>query len=197
MLFLQNLKYLAVYYDGYRKINHITNVGGIIQPPGITRKWRCSFMFEYDYTKEYGLPMDESLKQMRIRKHPMQLGGDMVVIDQLEKFGTIRIYENTGETLYMPADMEACGMECNKEVVQAAEMRVTVFPDEKKVQVDRIYCEYGYNDELVPALLEQAMNFAGFYNYRLSILDLRKKHKRQERPAFSRGRFLADSMLGY
>lgn len=151
-------------------------------------------MLDYEHGKEYGLPMDESLRLMRIRRYPVQLGENMIVVDRLEASGTIRIYENTGGALNVPMDMDAYGMECNTNVVKVAEISVSVTSEEKRVELDRLYCEYGYNDELVPALLDQVMNFADFYNYRFSI-DLRKKHKHQAQLAFSRGRAIAARML--
>lgn len=147
-------------------------------------------MLDYDYTKEYGLPMNESLRLMRIKKYPVQLSENMIVIDQLEFSGTIKVYENIGGTIQMPIGI--CDIECNRDVVQIAEIRVLVFKDGRYVQLDRLFCEYGYGDEIAPVLLEQVINFADFYNYKFRISDPLKK---QKQPTFCRGRVIADILL--
>lgn len=149
-------------------------------------------MLEFDYTKEYRLPMDISLRMMRIRKHPIKFDENMVIEDQLEATGTIKVYEKNGGNLHMPMDTDTHDVECNTDVVQIAELKVSIFHDEKRVHLDKLYCEYGYSDELAPLLLEQAVNFADFYNYEFRFLDLRKKRKQ---PAFSKGRAIADMMI--
>lgn len=55
----------------------------------------------FNGTKEFGLPMDESLRPMRIRINLVRLGEGLVCNDQLESKGVIRIREHTGATLYV------------------------------------------------------------------------------------------------
>lgn len=58
-------------------------------------------MLNYDYTKEYSLPIDTSLKTMRIRLSPsIELEYEnMYVVDMLEESGVFRIMEHIGNTL--------------------------------------------------------------------------------------------------
>lgn len=151
-------------------------------------------MLDFDCTKEYGLPMEESLRPMRIRKHPVQLNENMIFWDRLETLGIIRIFENTGGALNLSVDIDTCGMECITNAVQLAEIKVLVFTDQRKVQLDRLYCEYGYDEELVPVLLEQVINFSDFYNYMFCIPNL-KGHKQQAQSAFGRGKAIAAQMF--
>lgn len=145
-------------------------------------------MLEFERTQEYGLHIDKSLKAMRIKKCPIQLRGNMVVADELESSGRIRIFENTGGVLYLQTD--DCDMDYDANLVQIAEIAVSVHEDERKVELEKIYCEYGYNEELVPVLLEQVINFADFYNYGFSVPVSQKK---QWKPSeFSRGRAIAN-----
>lgn len=55
----------------------------------------------FNGTKEFGLPMDESLRPMRIRINPIRLGEGLVCNDQMESRGVIQILEHTGDTLYV------------------------------------------------------------------------------------------------
>lgn len=61
-------------------------------------------MLDFDYTKEYSLPMDESLRPMRIKRNPVQLEDGLICNDQLEAKGTIQIMEHTGGGLYIQVD---------------------------------------------------------------------------------------------
>ena len=184
--------FIGLCYNEGRKINHIVDVAGIIRSPIIMRG--DLFMLDFDCIKEYGLPIEESLRSMRIRKYPVQLNENMIFLDRLESLGTINILENTGGVLNLPVDMEPCGMEHITNAVQVAEIKISVFQDERKVQLDRLYCEYGYDEELVPVLLEQVINFSDFYNYMFCIPNL-KVHKQQARSAFGRGKAIAAQML--
>lgn len=150
-------------------------------------------MFEYDQSKKYGLPMDGSLRALRLRKYPVQLGEGIIMADQLESLGTIRIFESISGAGNVPVD--AVNVEYGMNAVQVAEMAVSVSQDEGMVHLNRIYCEYGYEDELVPVLMEQLMNFADFYDFMLSST-IRKKHKRQEEAVYSRGKAVAKLIFG-
>lgn len=133
-------------------------------------------MLDFDYTKEYSLPMDESLRPMRIKRNPVQLEDGLICNDQLEAKGTIQIMEHTGGGLYIQVD--SSGMDWSDNAVMVAEITVSVDLEKREVHVKKIYYEYG-QDELVPILMGQVLNFADFYNCRLCISDLHKAGKLQ------------------
>ncbi|MDE7203163.1 MAG: hypothetical protein K2O91_14955 [Lachnospiraceae bacterium] len=145
-------------------------------------------MLDFDYTKEYSMPMEESLRPMRIKKNPIQLEEGLVCNDQLEAKEIIQIMEYTGGSLYIQVDPNGAEQENN--VVMVAEVTVLIDPEERVVKINRIYHEYGH-DELVPILLGQVLNFADFYNCSISISDPRKARKLaiSRGNIFSGGRF--------
>lgn len=140
------------------------------------KKGRDCIMLIYDYKKEYSLPIEPSLKAMRIRMSPpVQLENEnMFIVDTLEESGIFRIMEHVGGTLCMPTDADNIGG-CTTNVVSIAEVRVSVLPETKEVKVDRIIFEYGY-EELVHILMQRILFFANFYDCKVSILNLNKKH---------------------
>ena len=142
-------------------------------------------MLDFDYTKEYSLPMDESLRTMRIKRNPVRLEEGLVCNDQLESKGVIQIMEYTGGGLYIQIDPNSNSTEQTSNVVMVAEITVDIDLGEREVHVKRIYYEYGH-DELVPILLGQVVNFADFYNCRISISDPRKAGKLASQLAISR-----------
>lgn len=120
--------------------------------------------------------MDESLRVMRIKKNPIWLKEDIICNDQIESKGIIQILEYTGGGLFIPVDH--FGMEQDTNAVMVAEMKVSVFLENRKVHIDRIYHEYGY-EELVSILMEQVLNFADFYCCSISFSDWWKNKKLQ------------------
>lgn len=133
-------------------------------------------MLNYDYTKEYSLPIDTSLKTMRIRLSPsIELEDEnMYVVDMLEESGVFRIMEHIGNTLCMPTDAEQAG---TANAVFLAEIKVSVLPERKDIiKVDSIIYEFGY-DELIHILVQRVLYFANFYGYEVSILNLKKNHQ--------------------
>lgn len=133
-------------------------------------------MLNYDYTKEYSLPIDTSLKTMRIRLSPsIELEYEnMYVVDMLEESGVFRIMEHIGNTLCMPTDAEQAD---TANAVFLAEIKVSVLPEMKDIiKVDSIIYEFGY-DELIHILVQRVLYFANFYGYEVSILNLKKNHQ--------------------
>lgn len=133
-------------------------------------------MLNYDYTKEYSLPIDTSLKTMRIRLSPsIELENEnMYVVDMLEESGVFRIMEHIGNTLCMPTDAEQAD---TANAVFLAEIKVSVLPEMKDIiKVDSIIYEFGY-DELIHILVQRVLYFANFYGYEVSILNLKKNHQ--------------------
>lgn len=128
-------------------------------------------MIDVDFTKEYRLPISESLRKMRFQRSTMDCGQNIFVEDRLESEGIIKIYEYIGGTFYLPINANEMNIFRNH-VVPIAGISVTIV-DEEKVQIDKIFCEYGY-DEYIPKIMEQIMNFADFYGLKVSILDLEK-----------------------
>lgn len=134
-------------------------------------------MQNYDFKKEYGLPIEPSLRSMRIKKSPkIQLENEnMFIVDNLESTGIIRIMEHLSGTLYTP--VESDGMdECPTNAVLLAEIRVSGLTETKTIKVDSIMCEYGF-DDLAHTLMLQVLYFAKFYDCTVSILNLKKQHR--------------------
>lgn len=132
-------------------------------------------MLNYDYTKEYSLPIDTSLKTMRIRLSPsIELENEnMYVVDMLEESGVFRIMEHIDNTLCMPTDAEQAD---TANAVFLAEIKVSVLPERKDLRVESIIHLYGY-DDLDHILMQKVLFFADFYGYKVSILNLKKKQR--------------------
>lgn len=129
-------------------------------------------MLEFNCTKKCSLPMDESLRSMRIKQNPVQLEEGVICNDQLESRGVIQLMEYTGGGLYIPIDN--LDMEQDANVVMVAEIRVSVFLEERRVHIDRIFHEYGH-EELVAVLVGQVLNFADFYCCSVSFSNRKDK----------------------
>ena len=145
------------------------------------KEWCVIMRAEFDSTKECSLPMEESLRPMRIRSNPVRIGEGLVCNDQLESRGIIQILEHTGDTLYVMADTSGMIPEM-VEAVMVAEVKISVCLRRREVYIDRIFHEYGQGG-LVPVLLEQVQGFADFYCCRVCITDRRKAKKPQFRAA--------------
>lgn len=132
-------------------------------------------MLNYDYKKEYSLPIEPILRAMRIKMSPpAQLENEnMFVVDDLESSGVIKIIEHISGTLCMPIEVDKMGG-CTANDVLLAEIRVSVLIESKEIKIDRIIFEYGY-DELVHILIQRVLFFSDFYNCKVSILNLKKK----------------------
>lgn len=128
-------------------------------------------MMDIIFEQGYRLPISDSLKTMRLARCPLDGGDNIFVDDRLESDCFIKIYEYLGGTFYIPAD--ANEMNQYSKVVSIAGISVSVFEEDEIVQVDKIFCEFGY-DEFTTKLMKQVMNFADFYGLKVSILDLRK-----------------------
>ena len=131
-------------------------------------------MLNYDYKKEYSLPIEATLRPLRLKMSPpVQLENEnMFVMDELES-GIIRVMEHIDGTLCMP--IETDGINSSTNVVTLAEIKVSVNPETKKVQVGRFSFEYGF-DDLIHVLMERILYFAKFYDCTVSILNLKKQH---------------------
>ena len=132
-------------------------------------------MRNYDFKKEYSLPIEPSLRSMRIKKSPkIQLENEnMFVVDNLESAGIIKIMEHFSGTLYTPVESDGID-ECPANAVILAEIRVSAITETKMVKVDSIMCEYGFED-LAHILMQQVLYFAKFYDCTVSILNLKKQ----------------------
>ena len=144
---------------------------GIANNKKSNKKGRDSRMIDFDITKECRLPVCDSLRTMRIQMNPMDFGSNIFVEDMLEH-GYIKLYEYLGGTFYLPANMEEM-KHFQKNVVPIVGIKVLIKEEEQVVQVEKIYCEFGY-EEFIAQLMKQILNFADFYGLRVSILDLRK-----------------------
>lgn len=133
-------------------------------------------MLEFNCTKKCSLPMDESLRSMRIKQNPVQLEEGVICNDQLESKGVIQLMEYTGGGLYIPIGNP--DTEQNTNAVMVAEIKISVFLEERRVYIDRIFHEYGH-EELVEVLVGQVLNFADFYCCSVSFSNRRKNKKLQ------------------
>ena len=120
--------------------------------------------------KECGLPMDDSLRGLRLKKYPLQLDENILIFDRLEADGSLLLYEYTGGGLYLPVTLHE--LEDCENAVLAAGVAVSVFVGEKLVYVNKYFSQLGY-EEYISILLGYIDVFAKFYGYSSSILDLR------------------------
>ena len=120
--------------------------------------------------KECGLPMDDSLRGLRLKKYPLQLDENIRIFDRLEADGSLLLYEYTGGGLYLPVTLHE--LEDCENAVLAAGVAVSVFVGEKLVYVNKYFSQLGY-EEYISILLGYIDVFAKFYGYSSSILDLR------------------------
>ena len=120
--------------------------------------------------KECGLPMDDSLRGLRLKKYPLQLDENILIFDRLEADGSLLLYEYTGGGLYLPVTLHE--LEDCENAVLAAGVAVSVFVGEKLVYVNKYFSQLGY-EEYISILLGYIDVFAKLYRYSSSILDLR------------------------
>ena len=120
--------------------------------------------------KECGLPMDDSLRGLRLKKYPLQFDENILIFDRLEADGSLLLYEYTGGGLYLPVTLHE--LEDCENAVLAAGVAVSVFFFEKLVYVNKYFSQLGY-EEYISILLGYIDVFAKFYGYSSSILDLR------------------------
>lgn len=122
-------------------------------------------------TKSCRLLMDTSLRKNRLKEHPLQIPGDIIIYDRLETEGVLLLYEYTGDAFYMPMDYEEL-KECEN-LTFVAGISVSVFKNENLVFVDRYFSYYG-QEEYAEKLFGYIDSFAEFYGYSTGILDIRK-----------------------
>ena len=136
-------------------------------------------MLKYDYKKEFHLPIEPNLREMRIRMSPIvELENEnMFIVDRLESAGVIRVMEHI-KGAYVPIDAD--GLDGCTDAVTLAEIKISVQSEPREVQVGSICFEYGF-DELVHILMQRILFFGDFYNCKVSILNLRKNNIPQSR----------------
>lgn len=122
---------------------------------------------------ENGIMMDDSLRLMRIKEHPIQSDENLQIVDQLER-GFLRIYEYTGGSIYILGDDIEMNY-CNN-VALVAELTVTIRPEKREVRLNRIFNEFGY--DYVHLMTCQLIHFADFYGFSLALLDLSKPNRK-------------------
>lgn len=132
-------------------------------------------MFEFDYTKDYGLPISncDFLRAMRIDRQPIKVDESIIVYDRLESEGVIRLYDYLGGSFYTP--MNSGEMDKCTNVVLVAEISTTIQKDTKEIYVDRLFCEHGYDFE--HTLFQQVLNFADLFDFRVCVLNIQKHRK--------------------
>lgn len=119
------------------------------------------------------LLMDESLRLMRIREHPIHSSENLLVVDRLEK-GYLQLYEYMGGSLYISSETD--GMDQSNNVALVAELKINIKGEKKEVGIDRIFNEFGY--DYVHLMTCQLIHFAEFYGYSAALLDLGKPNQK-------------------
>lgn len=130
-------------------------------------------MFKYEPEKEYGLPFGDCLREIRLSRYPLKVDENIMVYDRLESEGVIRLYEYLGGGFCIPLNLHE--MEFCKNVVLVAEMSIVVRNETKEIQIERLFCEYGY--EFEHELFKQVMVLANLFDFRVSVLKLDKCKK--------------------
>lgn len=123
--------------------------------------------------KRNSILLNDNLRLMRIKEHPIQSKENLFIVDQLER-GFLRIYEYMGGSIYILGDDIEMNY-CNN-VALVAELTVTVRPEKKEVRLNRIFNEFGY--DYVHLLTCQLIHFADFYGFSLALLDLSKPNRK-------------------
>lgn len=123
--------------------------------------------------KRNSILLNDNLRLMRIKEHPIQSDENLQIVDQLER-GFLRIYEYMGGSIYILGDDIEMNY-CNN-VVLVAELTVTIRPEKKEVRLNRIFNEFGY--DYVHLLTCQLIHFADFYGFSLALLDLSKPNRK-------------------
>lgn len=123
--------------------------------------------------KRNSILLNDNLRLMRIKEHPIQSKENLFIVDQLER-GFLRIYEYMGGSIYILGDDIEMNY-CNN-VALVAELTVTVRPEKKEVRLNRIFNEFGY--DYVHLMTCQLIHFADFYGFSLALLDLSKPNRK-------------------
>lgn len=127
--------------------------------------------------KNYNPLADEGMRELRLSQHHMEIADDIIVVDELEKDGTLKLYERIckGSIEIYSETSQIVNATC------IASIEITAKHDVKEIKFGRISCEYGYDDLREP-MLSRVLHFAQFYGYSLVLLDLRKnKHQKYVR----------------
>ena len=116
---------------------------------------------------EYRLPVCDSFRKMRIQKCPMNCGTNIFIEDRLESEKYIMLHENKGMgSFYIPIDKD--DMKHSLNTIPIAGILISIREEEHIVQVDKIYCEIGY-EKFIPELTKQIINYADFYGLKVII----------------------------
>lgn len=137
----------------------------------LIKKGRCLVMTNDFITIGCGLPVDTSKRKNRIKKCSLEIDGNICIYDRLETEGVLLLYEQIGESFYIPMDYEE--LKTCKNLTFVAGISISIFGNENLVHVDKYYSYYGY-EEYIDKLFDYISVFAGYYGYGFSILDLRK-----------------------
>ncbi len=107
------------------------------------------------------------MQSMRILGHPFKTERNVIVLDSLET-GSLSVYEPiAGNPLFVEHSSDECIV---KGAALVGEIGVVILSEEKKVIIDELYCEYGY-EELEESMMEQVQHCIRFYK-ELGMLDV-------------------------
>ena len=103
----------------------------------------------------------EQKQRMRISNHPLQLQEPMIVIDNLESEGYLRIFEpNTNGAIYV---QHMIGGDYVKGATLVGEINIQLMKEEKGVLIEDVYCKEGH-EKLAYAMIDQVKYFVSLYN---------------------------------
>lgn len=118
-----------------------------------------------------GLPIDTTSRKDRLDKFSLDIDENICIYDRLETEGVLLLYEQIGESFYIPMDYDE--LKTCKNLIFVAGISISILENENLVHMDRYFSYYGY-EEYVKQLFDYIGVFAGYYGYSFSILDLRK-----------------------
>ena len=118
--------------------------------------------------------MVDPMQLMRISKHPIDIGDNLIIYDDLEH-GTLRIYEQIGG----PVTIQPLAAQFTtvNNVVPLVEVVINSIWKEEEVFIHKISFNYGY-ENLVEPVINQVLHFAGFYSQYEAVAISDKEYER-------------------
>ncbi len=106
-----------------------------------------------------GLPIDTTKRKDRLAGCPLRIDGNICIYDRLETEGILLLYEQIGESFYIPMDYDE--LKTCKNLTFVAGISISILENENLVHVDRYFSYYGY-EEYVKQLFDYIGVFAGY-----------------------------------
>lgn len=113
---------------------------------------------------------DGCTRERRLKKHPINIKGDYIIVDRLEIDGTLKLFEYLGGPMYTPFNPERM-----ENVALVASAKINLNHQSKEVRMGKVNCNYGY--DFWGAMIRHVLQFADFYGYSVALLNLKKGSK--------------------